>query len=86
LFEETLRNKGLFLCPFLYRNLNEFLYLCMTKQEVLEELKKAGQIDSSRKSPLWLEAFKLYNEAHPQGKKNPSCGSCFNRVREWLRS
>jgi hypothetical protein len=58
----------------------------MTKAEVLTELKKAGQIDSSRKTPLWLEAFKLYNEAHPNGKKNPSCGGCFNTVRRWLQS
>jgi hypothetical protein len=56
----------------------------MTKPEILAELKKAGQIDTSRKSPLWLEAFKLYNEQNPNHKLNPSCGSCFRKVRSWL--
>lgn len=57
----------------------------MTKAEILIELKKAGQFDSSRKTPLWEIAFTLYNTAN-NSKLRPSCGGCFNKVRNWLRS
>lgn len=58
----------------------------MTKNELLAELKKAGQLDTSRRTPLWQQAFDLYNATFPQAKKSPSCGGCFNTVRRWLQS
>ena len=59
----------------------------MTKQELNEALKKAGIRDSKVKHPLWEEAFKLYNEANPNNRRQYSlCGSCFSRVSDWLRS
>lgn len=60
--------------------------MSMTKQEVLIELKKANQIDTAHRTPLWAEAFRLYNEAHPQAKKQMNCGACFTRVKNWLVS
>lgn len=58
----------------------------MSKQEVLDELKRTGDIDRRRKTPVWEKAFNLYNQAFPLAKLRPSCGGCFNRVLSWLRS
>lgn len=58
----------------------------MTKSEVLAELRAKNELDSARKSPAWLEAFRLYNEAHPQAKRQPNCGSCYTKVKNWLLS
>ena len=60
----------------------------MSKQEVLEELKRTGQIDRRQRSPEWMKAFDLYNSqvAHRANKLNPSCGSCYGKLRTWLMS
>ena len=58
----------------------------MDKAQVLAELKKANQLDTARKTPLWEQAFALYNAANPQNKKQMNCGSCFTRVKNWLLS
>jgi len=57
----------------------------MSKQELVEALKKAGIRDSKVKHPLWEEAFKQYNAANPNNKRQYSlCGSCFSTVSNWL--
>ena len=57
----------------------------MTKAELIAELKRLGIRDSRTKHPLWEEAFKQYNAANPNAKVQYStCGSCFNRVSNWL--
>ncbi len=58
----------------------------MTKQEVLEELKSTGNINSHRRTPTWEKAFDLYNAAHPNNKRKIGCGTCFNDVKKWLQS
>lgn len=60
----------------------------MTKGEVLTKLKETGAFTKFQRDSggLWDQAFKLYNEAHPKDKKNPSCGHCFRAVSAWLQS
>lgn len=58
----------------------------MTKQEMIAELKKANQFETSRKTPLWQQAFDMYNAANPNHKRYPSCGACFTKVKNWLAS
>lgn len=58
----------------------------MDKAAILAELKRTGQIDSRRRSPEWMKAFDLYNSIHPHNKLNPSCGSCYAKLRKWLMS
>jgi hypothetical protein len=58
----------------------------MTKAELLAELKKANQLDTARKTPLWSQAFDLYNAANPNHKRSMNCGSCFTKVKNWLQS
>lgn len=58
----------------------------MDKATILAELKRTGQIDSSRRSPEWIKAFELYNSQNPRNKLNPSCGSCYRKLRTWLMS
>jgi len=57
----------------------------MDKATLIEELNKAGLRNSRSKHPLWEEAFKQYNAANPNNKVQYStCGSCFNKVSNWL--
>ena len=57
----------------------------MSKQELVAEMKRIGIRDSRVKHPLWEEAFKQYNAANPNNKRQYSlCGSCFDRVSRWL--
>jgi hypothetical protein len=60
----------------------------MTKGEILEELRRTGQLDTRRRSDIWLKAFELYNSqvTHRANKLNPSCGSCYSKLRAWLQS
>lgn len=58
----------------------------MTKSEVLADIRAKGIENSYRGHPTWDEAFKLYNEAHPNARKRMSCGSCFKDVLNWLKS
>ena len=38
------------------------------------------------KNKLWIEAFKLYAEAHPKNKLIRSCKSCRKEVLKWIKS
>lgn len=59
----------------------------MDKSEILAELKRTGQIDRRQRSPEWMKAFDLYNSQVPRSNKlNPSCGSCYGKLRNWLMS
>jgi hypothetical protein len=60
----------------------------MDKAEILAELRRTGQLDNRRRSPEWMKAFDLYNSqvAHRANKLNPSCGSCYNKLKAWLQS
>jgi hypothetical protein len=57
----------------------------MTKDEVKAELKAKGQFDTNTRNELWIKAFKLYEEA-TKNKLSLSCGSCYNKVRQWMNS
>lgn len=58
----------------------------MTKPELLAALKAKGIFDvTGNRDPLWQEAFKLYHIETKQ-KLSPSCGSCYNRLRSWLKA
>jgi hypothetical protein len=58
----------------------------MTKIELREALKAKGILEvSGNKDPLWQEAFKLYY-AETRQRLSPSCGSCYNRLRSWLKA
>jgi len=58
----------------------------MDKAAILAELKRTGQIDARRRSPEWQKAFDLHNSTFPHNKLNPSCGSCYAKLRKWLMS
>jgi hypothetical protein len=58
----------------------------MTKQEILAELTKSGEILNFRRTPTWEKAFEAYNKANPNDRKNPSCGHCFRAVSAWLKA
>jgi hypothetical protein len=59
----------------------------MDKATILAELKRTGQFDRRQRSPEWMKAFDLYNAQVPRGNKlNPSCGSCYAKLRTWLMS
>lgn len=61
-----------------------FLNSCMTKAEIKTQMEAAGILKTSgSKHNLWVEAFKLYNSGKSQHLKM-GCGSCYNKVREWL--
>lgn len=58
----------------------------MTKQELKAQLEAAGLLKTSgSKHPLWVEAFKMFNEGQRQSLKM-GCGSCYSKVRAWLLS
>jgi hypothetical protein len=58
----------------------------MTKAEILAGLKAKNILEvSGNKDPLWAEAFKLYY-AETRQRLSPSCGSCYNRLRSWLKA
>lgn len=58
----------------------------MTKTEIMAALKAKGIFEvSGSRDPLWQEAFKLHY-AETRVKLSQSCGGCFNRVRNWLKS
>ena len=58
----------------------------MTKQELKTQMEANGILRmSGSKHPLWVEAFKMFNEGKRQSLKM-GCGSCYNKVREWLLS
>lgn len=58
----------------------------MTRQELRDALKAKGILEvSGSRDALWTEAFKLYYQETRQ-KLSPSCGSCFNRLRAWLKA
>lgn len=60
----------------------------MTKVEVLAKLKETGAVAKFQRDSggFWAQAFKLYNEAHPNDQKSPNCGHCFRVVSAWLQS
>lgn len=57
----------------------------MTKQDILSELTKTGEVSVFRRSDNWEKAFKLYNDT-TKSHKNMNCGSCFRDVLAWLRA
>jgi hypothetical protein len=57
----------------------------MTRQEIKAALKTRGIFDTNSKDQLWQQAFQLYYQETKQ-KLSISCGSCFNRVRNWLQA
>jgi hypothetical protein len=58
----------------------------MTRIELREALKAKGILEvSGNKDPLWRMAFDLYYKETHQ-KLSPSCGSCYTRLRNWLKS
>jgi hypothetical protein len=58
----------------------------MTRIELREALKAKNILEvSGNKDPLWAEAFKLYYTETRQ-RLSPSCGSCYNRLRSWLKA
>lgn len=56
----------------------------MTKAEILSELKANGNVSKFQQTPSWDKAFKLYNDANPNDRKNMRCGSCYRSVLKWL--
>lgn len=57
----------------------------MSRKEIYEGLKAKGIFDTNSKDALWTEAFKLYF-TETRMKLSPSCGSCYTRLRNWLKS
>jgi hypothetical protein len=59
----------------------------MTKVELYKALQESGLFHRIGKHPLWLKAFELYNDAHPEGRLTDlGCGKCFAKVKTWLAS
>lgn len=59
-----------------------------SKTELLNALVSTNQIDGRGRSPEWIAAFDAFNSApeNRNHKVTPSCGSCWNQVRNWLKS
>lgn len=58
----------------------------MDKEALRAEIKRLGLMDVNTKHELWRKAFEMHNAANPGNKVSFSlCGSCFSRVRNWLR-
>lgn len=56
----------------------------MTKQELLNELTKSGEVSVFRATPTWRMAFDKHN-SETKKHKSPHCGSCFKDILEWLK-
>jgi hypothetical protein len=58
----------------------------MTKQEIKAEMERLliFKTNGSRHD-LWNKAFEMYNAGKSQ-KLRQGCGSCYQKVREWLVS
>lgn len=58
----------------------------MTREEIRAGLQAKGILDTSgSRDPLWVQAFELHNQGKSQ-KLKMGCGSCYNIVRQWLKS
>lgn len=60
----------------------------MTKTELKDALIRTNQLEGRNRSPEWINAFDAFNSA-PENKNhrvNFGCGSCWNQVRNWLKS
>lgn len=55
----------------------------LTKEEIKKALVDSGKIHRFTSDNLWLQAFKSYNTENKSSLK-PSCGTCFQRVKEWI--
>lgn len=56
----------------------------LDKQEIRNRLEISGLIHRFKGSEkLWQLAFEEYNKA-TGSKLKPTCGVCFNKVKEWL--
>lgn len=58
----------------------------MDKKELYQAIKAKGIFDINRKDELWLKAFAMHNAEPGRVKLSPSCGSCWPRIREWIKS
>lgn len=58
----------------------------MTKAELKADLKARGLFDKTGgRDPVWMKAFELYFK-ETRRKLSPSCGSCWNTLRNWMNS
>lgn len=58
----------------------------MTREELRTALQAKGILEGSgSRDPLWQAAFHAYEYANKK-KLNLGCGSCYNIVRQWLKS
>jgi hypothetical protein len=58
----------------------------MDKAQLRAEMERLQILNTSgSRHKLWNDAFALYN-ANNQMKLKQGCGSCYTRVREWLKS
>lgn len=58
----------------------------MTRKEIHDGLKAKGILEvSGSRDALWEEAFKLYFQ-ETRMKLSRSCGSCYSKLRAWLKS
>lgn len=58
----------------------------MTRIELREALKAKGILEvSGSRDPLWAEAFKLHYQ-ETKLKLSQSCGSCYHKLRAWLKA
>lgn len=58
----------------------------MTRQEIRSEMERLQIFKTNgSRHDLWVKAFELFNQGSTS-KLKMGCGSCYNKVRDWLRS
>lgn len=56
----------------------------MTKQDIKAAMDAKGIFKTNgSRDELWVKAFEMYNSGQ-NSKLKMGCGSCYNKVREWL--
>lgn len=63
-----------------------FFISVMDKEEVLNRLRIAREVNVMDDTKNWKDAFKLYNEAHgTKMKAEDRCSKCYQKVLDWLQ-
>ncbi|HNA14753.1 MAG TPA: hypothetical protein PKV24_21480, partial [Cyclobacteriaceae bacterium] len=61
-------------------------FVAVTKQELKLALQTAGIYNPpyAKNHPLWIEALERYKVETKDLEVSLSCGSCYNKIKNWL--
>ena len=64
---------------------NTFIFVLVTREELRDKMRVSGEMERLGNTPDWKKAFEMYKTSTVDYKVSVKCGSCFAKVKKWLK-